>query len=405
MSDDSRRAAADYRSWHTVTITVAGAPYTVATKAGVFADGRVDPAALLLGERAAVSPGDVVVQMNCGTGLFGAVVAGVASRVVLTDRNVVSVEAAARTLAANNANNAEALLGHGTGPLRGHISANVVAIRIPEQRLAQLQLLRDAFRVLCLGGRCYIAGATNEGIKPAARVLERIFGNANVLAHDSGYRIVVATKRSESLLGTEDIQSQFLDSDVFNELAVVLRGHSLKLFSRPGVFSWDHLDEATSILADVMRVRGGDSVLDLGCGSGALGLVAANLSETGGVCMVDADVEAVRSSQRSVTGAGIANARVLASDVAAAVINERFDVVVTNPPFHVGKATDLRVPLQFIEESWEVLSPGGSLFLVANRTLPYERAIVQRFGNIDTVHDGRRFKVLSATKERSTLPR
>jgi 16S rRNA (guanine1207-N2)-methyltransferase len=84
--------------------------------------------------------------------------------------------------------------------------------------------------------------------------------------------------------------------------------------------------------------------------------------------------------------------------VAAAVAGERFDVVVTNPPFHVGKATDLNVPLQFIEESWEVLAPGGRLFLVANRTLPYERVVRHRFGNITTAHDGPRFKVLTATK-------
>ena len=75
-----------------------------------------------------------------------------------------------------------------------------------------------------------------------------------------------------------------------------------------------------------------------------------------------------------------------------------FDLVITNPPFHVGKATSLDLPLQFIADSWEVLAPGGRLFLVANRTLPYERAIRERFGNMATLHDGQRFKVLGATR-------
>jgi 16S rRNA (guanine1207-N2)-methyltransferase len=35
---------------------------------------------------------------------------------------------------------------------------------------------------------------------------------------------------------------------------------------------------------------------------------------------------------------------------------------------------------------------------VANRTLPYEQAIAERFGTVRTLHDGRRFKVLSATR-------
>ena len=63
-----------------------------------------------------------------------------------------------------------------------------------------------------------------------------------------------------------------------------------------------------------------------------------------------------------------------------------------------GKQTELSVPMQFIDDAWEVLSPGGQLFLVANRTLPYETPIRRRFGNVLMVHDGRRFKVLTANK-------
>ena len=88
----------------------------------------------------------------------------------------------------------------------------------------------------------------------------------------------------------------------------------------------------------------------------------------------------------------------LASDIAGAVLDERFDVVVTNPPFHVGKATDLDVPIQFINDAHNVLASGGRMFLVANRTLPYEQAIKRRFGNVSNVHDGPRFKVLSAVR-------
>ena len=114
--------------------------------------------------------------------------------------------------------------------------------------------------------------------------------------------------------------------------------------------------------------------------------------------MVDADAEAVRSARRTAECAGV-ESTVLPSDVASAVLGQRFDVVVTNPPFHVGKATDLSVPLQFIEDAWTVLAPAGRLFLVANRTLPYEREVLQRFGNLATEHDGRRFKVLSAVRD------
>jgi 16S rRNA (guanine1207-N2)-methyltransferase len=389
-----------YREWQRGSVNVAGSSVVVATKPGVFAHGRPDPGALLLAEHVKVGAGDVVVSMNCGSGMVGAVAAtaGRAGRVLLTDRNVLSVEAATRTLAANRVENAELFLSQGASALPAGLEADVVAIRIPTERLALLQLLWDAFRVLKPGGRCYIAGATNEGIRTAASTLERLFGNARVLGKDSTHRVVVATRRASPASSSADLESPYLDPDTFHEMEATLRGRPYRLSSRPGVFSWDHVDEATTILADAMTVHAGESVLDIGCGCGALGVVAATLSGSGQVCMLDADVEAVRSATRSAAAAGLTNVRATTSDVAAAVLGERFDVVVTNPPFHVGKATDLNVPLQFIHDAWEVLAPGGRLYLVANRTLPYERTIKHRFGNIDTVHDGQRFKVLSAVK-------
>lgn len=389
-----------YRVWRTYSVKIGGRAYDIATKPGAFADGRLDPATLLLAEHVDVKDGDTVVHMNCGNGLVGAVasLAGKASRVLLTDRSIVSVDAARRTLVANGVRNGEALLGHGAQALPTDVEADSVAIRIPQERLALLQLLVDAFSVLKIGGRCYIAGATNEGIKTAATTIEKLFGNARVLSRDSSHRVVSAVKRSESPASAEGLDSPFLERDAFNELDVTLRGKRYKLYSRPGVFSWDHVDEATTILSDVMQVREGDAVLDIGCGSGALGVVAASLSGHGPITMVDADVEAVRSATRSADANGLVNYRALTSDVAGAVLGERFDVVVTNPPFHVGKATDLNVPLQFIHDAWEVLVHGGRLFLVANRTLPYEQAIKHRFGNVANLHDGPRFKVLTATR-------
>ncbi|MGV3709734.1 MAG: methyltransferase [Gemmatimonas sp.] len=398
MQPDEITREGPYHRWQSVSEIISGDRYTVATKPGVFSHGRIDPAAHLLATHAVLRETDTVVHLNCGNGLFGAVAARTARRVVLTDRHFVSYQAATRTIALNDIGTAEVLLGQGAFVLPRDLAATVVGIRIPHEKQALHQLLHDAFRILPLAGKCYIAGANNEGIKTAQKTLADIFGNANKLAEHASHRVIVATKRSDAPATEGIFDSPFLEGDSFCELPIQLRDMPITVYSRPGVFSWDHLDEATKLMAEHMTVRPGESVLDLGCGSGGLGVTAARLSGTGRVRLVDADVEAVRSTRGTIEMSGQKNCSVEVSDVASAVIDERFDVVVTNPPFHVGKATNLELPLQFIHDAYEVLNPGGRLYLVANRTLPYEGMITDRFGRVTTVHDGPRFKILSAVK-------
>jgi 16S rRNA (guanine1207-N2)-methyltransferase len=83
-------------------------------------------------------------------------------------------------------------------------------------------------------------------------------------------------------------------------------------------------------------------------------------------------------------------------DVAAG-LPRRYDAIVCNPPFHAQGAGE-RVDLgrAFIVAAAAALSPGGRLWLVANRHLPYEAVLDASFGSTRVVaqHDG--FKVIEA---------
>jgi 16S rRNA (guanine1207-N2)-methyltransferase len=391
----------DYRAWQYDVARIGGRTYRVATKPGLMGHGAVDHASLMLAEEARVSPGETVAFLNCGAGLFGAV-AGVqgAARVLLADRNVLAFEAARRTLASNDVTAGEAFLSQGSIAFPHGVRASTVAIRIPHERLAWMQLLRDAFALLDTGGVCYVGGASDEGVKPAVRAMEALFGNAMSLSQRGGHRVVRAVKHAPEPVNPALLTNPVLEHDAFHEVSARLRARPLTLSTRPGVFSWEHLDEATEILAGTMELGPGESVLDLGCGAGALGTIAGQLTGAA-VCLLDADSEAIRCAIRTAEAAGLTGYRALASDITSAVRGERFDHVISNPPFHVGKATDLDLPAQFIAEAFEALNDGGRLQLVANRTLPYERLIAARFGNIRTLHDGPRFKVLAAERRRS----
>jgi 16S rRNA (guanine1207-N2)-methyltransferase len=358
------------------------------------------PVRLLAGRAPSGSAGPIVFMHGAG-GIPGALeVSGVsASPVWVTDRHLGAVTVAATALSGRVHAAGHALHGHGAIPLPAGLAPEVVAIRLPADRLSALQLIADAFGLLPIGGTCLLAGATDEGIKPAARTLARAFGHADVLSVKAAHRVVAAVKRQAAPADPEVFAHPLLAHGAYHEVPATFRGHPLTLHTRPGVFSWEHVDDATALLADVMQVPEGASVLDLGCGSGALGLVARLACGAGPVTLVDADSEALRSARRTAEAAGVRDVRVLASDVGGAVQGERFDVVLTNPPFHRGKHTDVALGRRFIREGWELLRPGGRLFLVANRTLPYEAVVSEWFGARRTVHDGPRFKVLMAERQ------
>ena len=173
-------------------------------------------------------------------------------------------------------------------------------------------------------------------------------------------------------------------------------GQSYAVCSRPGVFSWDRLDRGTQMLLEALEVAPGETVLDLGCGYGIVGLVAAE--KAGTVYLVDADAEAVESARRTVALHGRSNCRVVAGDGVAAVDSVSFDVVATNPPFHQGKATDLDLVQRWIRDIANVLRPGGRLYLVANRFLRYEDTLRAALTSVEAVCSDSRFKVLRAER-------
>ena len=389
-----------YFRWTTAQVTVRDRDLAVLSKPGVPAFDQLDPAEGLLLDHMEVAGTDTICSYHCGSGVVGALAALRAPRgqVVLSDDNQLSVEAARRTLAANAVNHAEArfCVNSEQPPIQ---NADVVALRIPKGKVPTLQLIWAAFHALRPGGRCYLAGGTDEGIKSALKHMEQLFGGAVVVGYRGGHRLGIATRPDGPARTTGPFDTPWLDPNHFHSYSVDAHGITFEAFTRPGVFSWERLDTGTAALLDVLEVRGHARILDLGCGAGVVGVAAALQALDAQVTMLDVNAEAIRSSHRTVAENGVQDrCEVRASDVAYGVSERRFDLVVTNPPFHIDRATDLDVPAQFIRDAARVLAPGGKLYVVANRTLPYEAWLDACFGAHRSERAGRQFKVLSAVR-------
>lgn len=145
------------------------------------------------------------------------------------------------------------------------------------------------------------------------------------------------------------------------EFEARLRGRVYRFRTDSGVFSPDHIDPGTRLLIEGMTVQPGDTVLDLGCGYGPIGIAAASLAAPGRVYLVDVNQRACELARKNLSLNGIDNAEVRTGDGLTRVADLRFEAILTNPPIRAGY--DVVFPM--LEAAARQLAPGGRLCLVA----------------------------------------
>lgn len=85
-------------------------------------------------------------------------------------------------------------------------------------------------------------------------------------------------------------------------------------------------------------------------------------------------------------------------DLVAEKVERRYDVVVMNPPFHQGRAADPGIGHAMIRAASGALKPGGLLFMVANRGLPYEPVLKAGFSRVEELVDEAGFRIWRARR-------
>ncbi|GGP19288.1 16S rRNA methyltransferase [Thermocladium modestius] len=178
-----------------------------------------------------------------------------------------------------------------------------------------------------------------------------------------------------------------------NRIRAAVRGVSLELITAPGVFSPSGLDRGSLALAESMEVPSQGKVLDLGCGYGFLGVLAALLSPKSTVTMIDSNKLAVKLASINAKLNGATNAVARQGDVLQGM-DESFDLIVTNPPYSAGS----RVVERFIVESAVHLSNAGSLQLVVPSKMKrgIQRLLEDAYGSVEEIGGTGSYKVYKA---------
>ena len=144
------------------------------------------------------------------------------------------------------------------------------------------------------------------------------------------------------------------------QFTILVREVELTLTSDRGVFSHGRLDDGTLRLLKKMELPDAGDFLDLGCGYGVIGLVAARLRPDAQVTMVDINERATELAADNARANGIRNVEVLTGDAPHVLGDRQFDVILCNPPIRVGKPK----LYELIADAAERLHPGGVLWMV-----------------------------------------
>ena len=145
----------------------------------------------------------------------------------------------------------------------------------------------------------------------------------------------------------------------------------------PGVFSRATVDRGTRLLLDTVDVSGARHILDLGCGYGVMGIVAAGRATLARVTLVDVNPRAVALTVENIALNRVTNAQVLCRDGWAPEADQQFDLVLFNPPIRAGRSVVLRL----LREAHASLGAGGRVYLVA-RTQQGARTLGRLMGEI-----------------------
>jgi 16S rRNA (guanine1207-N2)-methyltransferase len=272
---------------------------------------------------------------------------------------------------------------------RAETPAAMALVHLGRSRAENLGAAARALALLPPGGVLALDGAKTDGIDSLARQVAAAAPLAGAFAKAHGRTVWL--ERSAAL-PTEVAAWAAAATPAPNAFGFV---------TAPGMFSPEGPDPGSARLAAAFAGRLAGRVADLGAGWGWLSVAA--LGSCPGIAAIElfeADARALDAARANVADP---RAAFRWADVRAlARADGPFDAVIANPPFHEGRAAEPELGAAFVAAAARVLKPGGRLWMVANRRLPYEAALDAAFARWEKRAEEGVYKVIAADRPRRT---
>lgn len=256
----------------------------------------------------------------------------------------------------------------------GPFAAAVVCL--PRAKAAGLSLMAEAVAALPPGAPILLDGQKTDGIEPAIRACREAGlqpGEAVSKAHGKAVCLTAAPVPPGWAASPRDIGDG--------------------LVTLPFCFSADGPDRGSALLAAALPAKLPPRVADLGAGWGYLARAILARPQVRALDLVEAEVQALDCARANVTDPRAAFHWADATTFRPA---RPWDAVVMNPPFHTTREAEPELGLAFLRAAQRGLSPGGTLWLVANRGLPYAAALTTLFREVEEIGGDAVFRLTRA---------
>lgn len=168
-----------------------------------------------------------------------------------------------------------------------------------------------------------------------------------------------------------------------------------------GVFSRESLDIGTRFfLEQIPASEQPRTIVDLGCGNGVVGVVAARRNPQAKLIFSDESFMAVASAEENFRGAfgEEREASFLVTDAMAGIPRGSVELILNNPPFHQEHVVGDQTAWRMFQQAREALGHRGELLVIGNRHLDYHLKLRRLFGNCTLVDSNAKFVVLKAVR-------
>lgn len=191
-----------------------------------------------------------------------------------------------------------------------------------------------------------------------------------------------------------DISGKILS---IHQFTIKIKGIELKFKTHPRLFSPTMIDIGTLAMLSLIDFEKDDKVLDLGCGYGVVGILAARIIGPTNVVMADIDPIAVAFAQENAELNSVSGIKIVQSDGFKNFKDNDFTKIISNPPYHV----DFTVPKRFIHDGFNRLRIGGRFYMVTKRRLWYKNKFISIFGGVQ-IHNIEGYHIFVAEKRNVT---